>query len=49
MVGCLTLVGMGRWQESQVATAPGARNRQSLGLNAPSEGLYFVRALYPDE
>ncbi|MBN8502744.1 MAG: tRNA pseudouridine(38-40) synthase TruA [Sphingomonadales bacterium] len=49
MVGCLTLVGMGRWQESQVATALAARNRQSLGLNAPSEGLYFVRALYPDE
>ncbi|MDE2412874.1 MAG: tRNA pseudouridine(38-40) synthase TruA [Sphingomonadales bacterium] len=49
MVGCLALVGMGRWREEQVAEALAARDRQALGLNAPSEGLYFVRALYPDE
>lgn len=49
MVGCLALVGMGRWREDQVAEALAARNRQALGLNAPSAGLYFVRALYPDE
>ncbi len=49
MVGCLALVGMGRWQEAQVAEALAARDRTQLGLNAPSEGLYFVRALYPGE
>ena len=47
MVGCLALVGMGRWRIEQVAAALAARDRQALGLNAPSEGLYFVRALYP--
>lgn len=49
MVGCLALVGMGRWREEQVGEALTARDRQALGLNAPSEGLYFVRALYPDD
>lgn len=49
MVGCLTLVGMGRWEEGQVAEALEARDRQALGLNAPPEGLYFVRASYPYE
>ena len=49
MVGCLALVGMGRWREEQVSEALAARDRQALGLNAPSEGLYFVRALYPGE
>ncbi|MCB2056359.1 MAG: tRNA pseudouridine(38-40) synthase TruA, partial [Novosphingobium sp.] len=49
MVGCLALVGMGRWREEQVDEALAARDRQALGLNAPSDGLYFVRALYPGE
>ena len=49
MVGCLALVGMGRWREEQVGEALDARERKALGLNAPSAGLYFVRALYPDE
>lgn len=49
MVGCLALVGLGRWREEQVAQALQARERTALGLNAPSMGLYFVRALYPDE
>ncbi|MEQ1499522.1 MAG: tRNA pseudouridine(38-40) synthase TruA [Novosphingobium sp.] len=49
MVGCLALVGMGRWHEEQVAEALAARDRAALGLNAPSEGLYFVRALYPSD
>ena len=49
MVGCLALVGMGRWREEQVAEALAARDRTMLGLNAPAEGLYFVRALYPGE
>jgi tRNA pseudouridine38-40 synthase len=49
MVGCLALVGMGRWRIGQVAEALAARDRQALGLNAPSRGLYFVRAVYPGE
>ena len=49
MVGCLALVGMGRWREEQVAQALAARDRQALGLNAPPQGLYFVRAIYPGE
>jgi tRNA pseudouridine38-40 synthase len=49
MVGCLALVGMGRWRIGQVAEALQARDRRALGLNAPSRGLYFVRAVYPDE
>lgn len=47
MVGCLALVGLGRWREAQVAEALAARDRQALGLNAPPEGLYFVAARYP--
>ena len=49
MVGCLALVGMGRWREEQVAEALAARDRQALGLNAPPHGLYFVRAVYPGD
>lgn len=49
MVGCLALVGMGRWREEQVAEALAARDRQTLGLNAPPEGLYFVAAIYPEK
>jgi len=47
MVGCLALVGMGRWDEGRVGEALAARDRQALGLNAPPHGLYFVRADYP--
>lgn len=49
MVGCLALVGMGRWREGQVAEALAARDRAALGLNAPADGLYFVSASYPGE
>ena len=49
MVGTLALVGLGQWEERRVAEALAARDRQALGLNAPPEGLYFVRACYPDE
>ena len=49
MVGCLALVGMGRWREEQVAEALAARDRQALGINAPPHGLYFVRAVYPQD
>ena len=49
MVGCLALVGMGRWPEARIAEVLAARDRRALGLNAPPDGLYFVRALYPGE
>ena len=49
MVGCLALVGMGRWRPERIATVLEARDRQQLGLNAPPHGLYFVRAAYPGE
>lgn len=48
MVGCLALVGMGRWDEGNVGKALAAKDRQALGLNAPPDGLYFVRAIYPE-
>ncbi len=47
MVGCLALVGMGRWSVDQVAEALDARDRAELGLNAPPDGLFFVAATYP--
>ena len=46
MAGCLALVGMGRWPESEIAQALAARDRTALGLNAPAQGLYFVAAHY---
>ncbi|HTN15360.1 MAG TPA: tRNA pseudouridine(38-40) synthase TruA [Sphingomonadaceae bacterium] len=49
MVGTLALVGLGQWSEDQVAVALAARERQALGLNAPPDGLYFVKAFYPGE
>ena len=47
MVGCLALVGRGRWSPGDVKAALEAKDRQALGLNAPPDGLYFVEALYP--
>ena len=49
MVGCLALVGKGEWAVERVGEALAARDRQKLGLNAPPEGLYFIRAIYPGE
>nr|WP_281351837.1 tRNA pseudouridine(38-40) synthase TruA [Altericroceibacterium indicum] len=49
MVGCLAMVGRGQWAVEQMAKALEARDRQALGLNAPPDGLYFVKAIYPDE
>ena len=49
MVGCLALVGDGRWTRADMAAALAARDRAALGLNAPPHGLYFVRALYPGD
>ncbi|AYJ88117.1 tRNA pseudouridine(38-40) synthase TruA [Sphingomonas paeninsulae] len=47
MVGCLSLVGIGRWSAGDLREALEARDRTRLGLNAPPDGLYFVRADYP--
>ena len=46
MVGCLALVGMGRWSPEDVRDALAACDRARLGLNAPPDGLYFVSATY---
>ena len=46
MVGCLALVGMGRWAPDDMRAALDARDRSRLGLNAPPDGLYFVSATY---
>ncbi|MBY8821294.1 tRNA pseudouridine(38-40) synthase TruA [Sphingomonas colocasiae] len=47
MVGCLALVGQGRWRAQDLRDALEARDRAALGLNAPPDGLYFAEALYP--
>ncbi|WP_068076876.1 tRNA pseudouridine(38-40) synthase TruA [Novosphingobium lentum] len=49
MVGCLALVGEGKWLRADLAAALAARDRAALGHNAPPEGLYFVNAIYPGE
>ena len=46
MVGCLQLVGRGKWTVKDLKAALEARDRAALGLNAPPDGLYFVEALY---
>ncbi|MGE0668552.1 MAG: tRNA pseudouridine(38-40) synthase TruA [Sphingomonadales bacterium] len=47
MVGTLKLVGEGKWTPDDVTAALEARDRQRLGLNAPPEGLYLTRVVYP--
>ena len=47
MVGCLGLVGQGKWTPDDITEALEAKDRAALGLNAPSDGLFFVRADYP--
>lgn len=46
MVGCLALVGIGRWQPKDMGAVLAARDRARLGLNAPPDGLFFVGATY---
>lgn len=46
MVGCLAMVGMGRWTPNRVGEALAARDRARLGLNAPPDGLFFTGAIY---
>ncbi len=47
MVGCLALVGLGRWSAADLRDALEAANRARLGLNAPPDGLFFMGARYP--
>jgi tRNA pseudouridine38-40 synthase len=47
MVGCLQLVGRGKWSADDLKGALEAKDRAALGLNAPPQGLYFVEAVYP--
>ena len=47
MVGCLALVGLGKWSAQDMRAALEAKDRTALGLNAPPDGLYFVSATYP--
>lgn len=49
MVGCLAMVGMGRWTAADLGAALEAKDRAALGLNAPPDGLYFLRADYPGD
>jgi tRNA pseudouridine38-40 synthase len=46
MVGCLELVGRGKWTDKDLQRALEARDRAALGCNAPPDGLYFSEALY---
>ena len=46
MVGCLAMVGLGRWSADDLADALRAADRARLGLNAPPDGLFFVAARY---
>ncbi len=47
MVGCLKLVGEGKWSLADMKAALEALDRQALGFNAPPDGLYFIEARYP--
>lgn len=49
MVGCLVAVGIGRWSADDLQSALEAADRSALAENAPPEGLYFVRANYPQD
>jgi tRNA pseudouridine38-40 synthase len=49
MVGCLELVGRGKWKAADLKAALEARDRAALGFNAPPDGLYFAAATYPED
>lgn len=49
MVGCLELVGRGKWTKADLKAALDAADRAALGFNAPPDGLYFAGARYPGE
>ncbi|MFC3713836.1 tRNA pseudouridine(38-40) synthase TruA [Sphingoaurantiacus capsulatus] len=47
MVGCLKLVGEGKWSAADLKAALDAADRAELGINAPPDGLTFMEACYP--
>ena len=49
IVGCLELVGRGKWTKRDLKRALQARDRAELGFNAPPDGLYFVEAVYEED
>ena len=49
MVGCLVLVGLGRWPEDRIRETLDARNRAALGLCAPPDGLTLACVDYPQD
>ncbi|HLV82536.1 tRNA pseudouridine(38-40) synthase TruA [Devosia alba] len=46
MVGCLKLVGEGKWTPADFRAALDARNRSHCRAMAPSDGLYLTRVDY---
>jgi tRNA pseudouridine38-40 synthase len=46
MTGCLKLVGEGRWSAADLKASLEARDRTTLGMNAPPDGLTFMAATY---
>jgi tRNA pseudouridine38-40 synthase len=46
MVGCLVLVGEGKWTRADLEGALAARNRAACGPVAPPEGLYLAAVEY---
>ena len=46
IVGCLKMVGMGRWPENKVGTVLAARDRSQCAALAPSCGLYLAGVDY---
>jgi tRNA pseudouridine38-40 synthase len=48
MVGTLHQVGLGKWSKADVQQALDAQNRSAAGPTAPSTGLYFLAAYYPE-
>ncbi|HYG29360.1 MAG TPA: tRNA pseudouridine(38-40) synthase TruA [Allosphingosinicella sp.] len=49
IVGCLELIGRGKWSARDLREALEARDRAALGFNAPPAGLYFAEALYAED
>ncbi|GAB5488672.1 MAG: tRNA pseudouridine(38-40) synthase TruA [Parasphingorhabdus sp.] len=48
IVGCLKMIGTGKWTANDLKAALEAKDRNALGFNAPPDGLYFVEAIYPE-
>ena len=49
IVGCLKMVGMGRWPENKVGKVLAARDRSQCAALAPSCGLYLAGVDYVEQ